>query len=293
MLELHNVTKCFGDRRALDDVTITLAPGALTGFVGSNGAGKTTTMRIIMGLLEPDSGYVTWDGSPLTTEQRRTFGYMPEERGLYPKQPVREQLIYFGRLHSMTSAQAARRADHLLETFDLADRGTTRIEQLSLGNQQRVQIAVALMHHPEALILDEPFSGLDPEAVDAMGILVRTCAESGVPVLFSSHQLDLVERLCDQIVVISAGKVVAAGTAEKLRAGRDPVIRLDAPNIGDRLQGAEGIEVKKVTTGSVLFTPKQAGAGEALLRRTLMQSEVSHFGEVILPLSEIYKEMVS
>ena len=296
MLELHRISKRFAGRVALDEVTMTLTPGELTGFVGANGAGKTTTMRIVMGLLEPDSGELTWDGVPLTAQHRRQFGYMPEERGLYPKQGVREQLIYFGRLHGMTAARAAARAQELLETFTLAERAGDRIEQLSLGNQQRVQIAVALMHTPTALVLDEPFSGLDPAAVEAMADLVTGCAREGVPVLFSSHQLDLVERLCDHIVIVAAGRVVAAGTAEKLRAGRERIFRIDGPTVADVVRerpARDGIAVKQVGAESVLFTPLRSGAEDDLLREVVRTAPVSYFGEVLAPLSEIYAQAVA
>lgn len=190
----------------LRDVSITLPGGVLTGFVAANGAGKTTTMRIVVGLLSPDAGSVLWDGAPVTAQHRRRFGYLPEERGLYPKQPVREQLIYFGRLHRMSRRNAAVRADELLDLLRLASRRGDVLETLSLGNQQRVQIAVALMHRPRLLILDEPFSALDPDAVETMGALLRATAADGVPVMFSSHQLDVVERLCDGLIIISAGR---------------------------------------------------------------------------------------
>ncbi|WP_329314146.1 MULTISPECIES: ATP-binding cassette domain-containing protein [unclassified Streptomyces] len=291
MLELHNVRKAFGDRQVLDNVTMALTPGKLTGFVGSNGAGKTTTMRIIMGLLAPDSGRIIWNGSTLTTEQRRTFGYIPEERGLYPRQPVREQLVYFGTLHLMTSRQAADRADEILEILGLEQRGADKLEDLSLGNQQRAQIAVALMHRPEVLVLDEPFSGLDPEAVDALSGLIRSCSDDGVPVLFSSHQLDLVEKLCDELVILSGGRIVASGTAPALRAGHSTVIRIDAPAVGGWIGDAEKIEVLSVNDGRAEFVPSDAGAADAVLREALVRGPVTHFGEVPVPLSEIYKEV--
>ncbi len=195
-------------------------PGRITGFVGANGAGKTTTMRMLMGVLAPTSGSVRWDGREATAADRRRFGYMPEERGLYPRMRLAEQLAYFARLHDMPAADARRRADELLAFFDLADRADDLLDTLSLGNQQRVQIAAAIAHRPTALVLDEPFSGLDPLATDAMvELLHREAAD--LPVLFSSHQLDLVERLCDDVVVLARGRVVAAGTVEELR-GRGP-----------------------------------------------------------------------
>ncbi|MEU4584683.1 ATP-binding cassette domain-containing protein [Kitasatospora aureofaciens] len=291
MLELHQVRKAFGDRQVLHDVSMALTPGRLTGFVGSNGAGKTTTMRIIMGLLAPDAGEISWHGSPLTTEQRRNFGYIPEERGLYPRQPVREQLVYFGSLHGMTTRQSASRADEILEILGLTERAGDKLEDLSLGNQQRAQIAVALMHRPELLVLDEPFSGLDPEAVDALGGLIRSCSDDGVPVLFSSHQLDLVERLCDELVILSGGQIVASGTAAGLRARHDSVIRIEAPAVDAWIRDVAGIKVLSAESDSARFTPVDAGSADAVLRAALGRGPVSNFGEVPVPLSEIYKEV--
>ncbi|MFH8386563.1 ABC transporter ATP-binding protein [Kitasatospora sp. NPDC018058] len=291
MLELHQVRKAFGDRQVLHDVSMALTPGKLTGFVGSNGAGKTTTMRIIMGLLAPDGGKITWHGAPLTTEQRRNFGYIPEERGLYPRQPVREQLVYFGSLHGMAKRQAAERADEILDVLGLAERAADKLEDLSLGNQQRAQIAVALMHRPELLVLDEPFSGLDPEAVDALSGLIRSCSDDGVPVLFSSHQLDLVEKLCDELVILSGGRIVAHGTAAELRARHDSVIRIDAPAVDTWIRDAAGIKVLSADGDCARFTAVDEGAADAVLRTALSRGPVSHFGEAPVPLSEIYKEV--
>jgi len=213
MLRVEGLTRRFGDHLALDDVTFDVVPGRMTGFVGANGAGKTTTMRIILGVLAATAGQVRWQGEPLTQEVRRDFGYMPEERGLYPKMKIRDQLVFFGRLHGLSAERALERTEKLLERLGLAERANDVLETLSLGNQQRVQIAAALVHEPIALVLDEPFSGLDPLAVDAMVDLLREEVTPEVPVLFSSHQLDLVERLCDDLVVLSRGKVVAAASS--------------------------------------------------------------------------------
>src|SRR5687768_16831086 len=162
LLRLDGLNRAFGERQALKDVTFDVVPGRMTGFVGANGAGKTTTMRIILGVLAASSGEVSWQGGPLTQAIRRDFGYMPEERGLYPKMKVRDQLVCFGRLHGLDLVRAGERTDKLLERLSLAERAGDVLETLSLGNQQRVQIAAALVHEPIALVLDEPFSGLDP-----------------------------------------------------------------------------------------------------------------------------------
>ena len=217
MLELEGLRKRFGDRTALDGVSFAVRPGEMFGFVGSNGAGKTTTMRVVMGVLAPDEGTVTWQGRPIDHDVRRTFGYMPEERGLYAKMGVREQLVFFARLHGLSARAAAQATDDLIDQLGIADRAGDRVEALSLGNQQRVQLAAALVHDPVLLVLDEPFSGLDPVGIDALAEVLAERVASGVPVVFSSHQLDLVERLCDSVGIIVGGRIVASGTVDELR----------------------------------------------------------------------------
>ncbi len=214
MLELRELTHRFGDTIALDGLSITVPEGALFGFVGRNGAGKTTTMRIVLGVLAADAGDVRWRGAAVDRTVRARFGYMPEERGLYPKMKVAEQVDYFARLHGVDVP----RAGELLERLGIADRAEDRVEALSLGNQQRVQLAVALSHDPELLVLDEPFSGLDPLGVDVLAEVLRERVRAGVAVLFSSHQLELVERLCDSVAIIEAGRLVAEGRVRDLRA---------------------------------------------------------------------------
>lgn len=216
MIGVEQLTRAYGETVVVDDISFQVKPGRVTGFVGANGAGKTTTMRMIMGVLAPTSGQVTWNGQPITAQVRREFGYMPEERGLYPRMRIHEQLVYFARIRGMSRSDAAQRATELLEHFDLTSRADDVLDSLSLGNQQRVQIAAALVHRPQALVLDEPFSGLDPIAVDAMVELLQREAVD-IPLLFSSHQLDLVERLCDDLVILSRGKLVAAGSVQDLR----------------------------------------------------------------------------
>ena len=217
-IELRHLSRTFGEIRAVDDISFTVGAGRLTGFVGGNGAGKTTTMRMVMGVLSPSGGEVLWDGRPITALDRRQFGYMPEERGLYPKQAVLDQLVYLGRLRGLSTSAARSSVTAHLERLGLAERAKDHVEKLSLGNQQRVQIIAALMGRPRALVLDEPFSGLDPAAVDNMADLLREHTARGVPVLFSSHQLDLVERLCERLVVLAKGRVVASGTPDELRS---------------------------------------------------------------------------
>ncbi len=213
MLALQGLTRRFGDTLALDDLSFEVPAGAMYGFVGRNGAGKTTAMRIVLGVLTPDAGTVAWQGKEIDRATRSRFGYMPEERGLYPKMKVAEQVDYFASLHGVDAPRTA----ELLERLGVADRAGDKVEDLSLGNQQRVQLAVALVHEPELLVLDEPFSGLDPMGVDVLAGVLQERVEAGVTVLFSSHQLELVERLCDAIAIVEGGRLIAAGAVDELR----------------------------------------------------------------------------
>ena len=218
MLEVRDLTKRYGDVVALDGATFSVAPGRIVGFLGPNGAGKTTTMRAIFGLVLPDRGEVRWRGAPVGPEQRARFGYMPEERGLYPKMRVGEQLVFLAELSGLTGTSAKDAAGRWLDRLGLGDRADSRLEDLSHGNQQRVQLAAALVHDPELAVLDEPFSGLDPLGVGSLAGLLEETAASGVAVLFSSHQLDLVEDVCQDVVIIDHGRIVLAGAVEDLKA---------------------------------------------------------------------------
>ncbi|MBH0777067.1 ABC transporter ATP-binding protein [Nocardia bovistercoris] len=292
MLEVANLTRRFGEHTAVDDVSFTVAPGALTGFVGGNGAGKTTTMRMIMGVLALHAGQVNWRERPVTEADRRAFGYMPEERGLYPKQPVLDQLVYLARLRGRTAASARERARELLARFDLADRGKDKLESLSLGNQQRVQIAAAVISEPVLLVLDEPFSGLDPGAVDAMADLLRDYAERGVPVLFSSHQLDLVERLCDDLVILSSGRVVGAGSVARLRASGRTRYRLVLGGDAGWLAEHAGVRVLETRENTALLELVDTDP-DALLRAALDRGSVRELAEVRQSVADIYREVTA
>jgi len=218
VLQFSEATKRFGALAALEGCTFTARPGRLTGFLGPNGAGKTTAMRAVFGLVELDSGTVEWQASPIGTADRDRFGYMPEERGLYPRMRVRDQLVYLGRLCGRTGRDVTRSVDGWLERLGLADRANDRLDALSHGNQQRVQLIAALVNDPELLVLDEPFSGLDPIAIAAMAEMLTELAAAGAAVLFSSHQLDLVEDLCEDVVIIDHGRIVLAGELGDLQA---------------------------------------------------------------------------
>jgi len=219
VLVFSDAGKRFGAVQALAGCSFSVARGRMVGFLGPNGAGKTTAMRAIFGLVRLDAGAVFWDGRPTGIVERLRFGYMPEERGLYPRMPVREQIEYFGRLHGLDTRAARAAASRWLERLGLGDRQDAKVEELSHGNQQRAQLAAALLHEPDLLVLDEPFAGLDPLGVEALGTVIAELAAAGAAVLFSSHQLDLVEHVCQDVVVLDHGSVVMAGELAALRAG--------------------------------------------------------------------------
>jgi ABC-2 type transport system ATP-binding protein len=293
MLRVAAVRRSFDDNLVLDDVTFDIAPGRITGFVGANGAGKTTSMRIVLGVLAADAGELTWQDAPLNTATRRRFGYMPEERGLYPKMKVREQLVYLGRLHGLDAGVARRNVDALLEQVGLTEKADVKLDTLSLGNQQRAQIAAALVHDPIALILDEPFSGLDPIAVDVIVAVLRERAADGVPVLFSSHQLELVERLCDDLVVIADGRIRAAGSCSGLRAKYtlpryEVVLGADAGWLRD-IPGVTIVELDGDRAVIELADPER---DQAVLREAMSRGPVRAFAPIVPSLAEIFREVI-
>jgi ABC-2 type transport system ATP-binding protein len=298
VLELDGVTRRYGERVALDDLSFEVAEGQLFGFVGPNGAGKTTAMRIILGVLEPDAGVVRWNGAPVDAGMRRRFGYMPEERGLYPKMRVRDQLRYLARLHGMSMPDAAEAAERWIVRLGLAERATERVEKLSLGNQQRVQLAAALVHEPEVLVLDEPFSGLDPVGVDVMSGVLAEAAARGVPVLFSSHQLELVERLCEAVAIVKDGRLVARGRVEELRergATERRRVRVEFATAPPSswtapLWGAR--EVQLLPRGAVLEL-EDGTAPDAVLDVARAAGSVTHFSLPRPTLTELFREAVA
>jgi ABC-2 type transport system ATP-binding protein len=293
LLELRGITKTYGDRRVLDRVAFDVAPGRLTGFVGGNGAGKTTTMRIVLGVLAKDDGEVLFGGSPLTTADRRRFGYMPEERGLYPRMKVVEHIVYLARLHGFERADATARATALLEELGLGERLNDNVETLSLGNQQRAQIAAALVHDPQVLILDEPFSGLDPLAVDVVAGVLQARAQQGSAILFSSHQLDVVERLCDDLVIIAGGTIRAAGSRDALRT-QYSTSRYELVSQGDAgwLRSEPGVEVIDFDGGYAVFDVDSGETAQRVLRRAVAQGDVASFAPQHPSLAQIFKEVI-
>jgi ABC-2 type transport system ATP-binding protein len=298
MLELDGLTRRFGDVVALDDLTFSVFPGRMFGFVGPNGAGKTTAMRIVLGVLDADQGTVRWNGGPIGPDVRARFGYMPEERGLYPKMRVLDQLVYFARLHGLAPDAAAAASDRWIDRLGLTERADDRVETLSLGNQQRVQLGVALVHDPEVLVLDEPFSGLDPVGVDVMSGVLRERADSGVPVVFSSHQLDLVERICEDVAIVNRGRIVASGSVAELRdRGRGEAeqvrIRVEGDGDGRWLAGVPGAELADSGPRGLLVRLASGAAPEAVLDAARAAGTVTHFSLERPTLTDLFRAAVT
>ena len=252
LLELDGLRRTYGSVRALDDLTFSVPSGRVVGFLGPNGAGKTTTMRAIFGLTDLESGSVNWNGAVVGPVERRRFGYMPEERGLYPGMQVGEQIEYLGRLHGLSRNDAAAATMTWLERLGIGDRARDKVETLSHGNQQRVQLAVALLHNPELLVLDEPLAGLDPTGIDAISAVLIDQAQAGCCVLFSSHQLDLVEDLCEVVTIIDHGRLVVSGTVDELvSAGSQRlVVRVEGDREAIWAKAVPGVTVSEVAAGA-------------------------------------------
>ena len=271
-----------------------MAPGEVLGLLGPNGAGKTTLMRAVMGVTGLDGGRATWDGHAIGEDDRRSFGYMPEERGLYPKMRLHDQLVYFARLHGLARRPAGAASTRWLETLDLADRARSRTDELSHGNLQRAQLAVALVHEPRLLVLDEPFSGLDPLWVDALGDLMVEQARRGGAVIFSSHQLDLVEQFCERVVILDRGRVVLAGPVAELATRGPRRLRVTvAGRDATWASGLAGVDVLADDNGAgSLLALAPDTDDQAVLAAALAAGPVTHFGFERVHLSQLFREAV-
>ena len=299
MLEVTGLVKRYGDVLALDGCSLQVPGGRLVGLLGPNGAGKTTVMRTLFGLVVPDAGTVRWRGRPVGAGSWRRFGYMPEERGLYPAMRVADQISYFGQLSGLSGRDAAEAARRWMDRLGLAGRAGSRIDRLSHGNQQRVQLAVALVHDPDLLVLDEPFAGLDPIAVDALAALMHELCQAGTTVLFSSHQLDLVEHLCEDVVILDKGRVVLSGRLNDLRAAA-PRRCLEVTLAGDAGErwwerwttALPGVEVVDGDARRVRLTADRSVDLEKVLTEARSIGEVVRFDFEPPSLSEVFREAV-
>jgi ABC-2 type transport system ATP-binding protein len=290
---VDRIAKTFGQVTACREVSFTVSPGELFGLVGGHGAGKTTTMRIVLGVLAPDAGEVRIGGEPVTPATRRRIGYLPEQRGLYPRMRVHDQLAYLAELHGLGTGDALRAADYWTARFGLRARRDDHVQKLGLDDRQRVQLAAALVADPDVLVLDEPFAGLDPAAAAVLGEVLRERAAAGAPVLFSSHQLDLAERLCDRLGIIQNGHVVATGTVSELTAGARLELLVDAPDAPAGWAAAiPGVEVLEVHGGRTRLHLTNGTDDQAVLTAALATGPVREFTRRRPTLAELYQDVV-
>ncbi|HEX2130534.1 MAG TPA: ATP-binding cassette domain-containing protein [Actinophytocola sp.] len=293
VLEIDRITKRYGHVVACEDVSLTVAPGELFGLVGGDGAGRTTTLRVALGVLPPDSGEVRLGGEPVTLAVRRRIGYLPEERGLYPRMRLLDQLVYLAELHGMDTGDAHRAADHWTARLGLRDRRGDAARRLSLGDQQRARLAAALVHGPDVLVLDEPFAGLDPVAVDAVGEVLRERAAAGAPVLFSARSLELAERWCDRIGVIHNGRMVVQGTVAELGAAGSGEVVVDAPAApAGWADGLTGVRILGVHNGRTRLLLGEDADDQAVLAAALATGPVREFTRQRPTLAELYRDVV-
>jgi ABC-2 type transport system ATP-binding protein len=295
LLELEGLTRRFGLLTALDHLSFSVPAGQVVGFLGPNGAGKTTTMRAVFGLTDLDAGTVKWNGTPVGATQRRRFGYMPEERGLYPSMLVGEQLEYLGRLHGMSGADARAASRTWLDRLGVADRYGSKVEALSHGNQQRVQLAAALVHGPELLVLDEPLAGLDPAGIEAIGDVLVEQARSGCCVLLSSHQLDQVEDLCESVTVIDHGRLIVSGRVDDLATAgaRRLVVRVEGDREAAWARDLAGVIISEVAAGEARLVINEGIDSDAVLQAAMAAGRVTEFVFQRRRLSEVFREALA
>ena len=293
-LEFVGLRRRYGEVLALDDLSFTVPSGQVFGFLGPNGAGKTTAMRAVFGLVDLDAGAVRWEGAAIGLAERRRFGYMPEERGLYPGMQIQRQLEYICELHGRSVNDARRATTHWLERLGIPERAPDKLESLSLGNQQRVQLAAALIHAPELLVLDEPFAGLDPVGIDEVTAILAEQAREGRGVLFSSHQLDLVEDICESVVIIDKGRLVVAGILDELErmGSRRLVVKVEGDRDGAWARGIPGVTISRTEAGESRLVLDDGVDSQALLATAMAAGPVLRFDFERRRLSEVFREAV-
>ncbi len=247
-LVVEHINKSFGQFQAIKDLSMEVKEGTIFGFLGANGAGKTTTMRMILDILRPDSGRITWNGKDVREVPRRNWGYLPEERGLYPKMKVDEQLLFLARLNGLSKQAAAQELDEWLERFQINANRKRKIEELSKGNQQKVQFLATILHDPTILVMDEPFSGLDPVNANVLKEAFLEMHRRGKTIIFSTHQLEQAEELCQDIVIINQGQSVVQGSVREVKRqyGRNVArLKLDNDPEASWLEQLPGVQVTK------------------------------------------------
>jgi ABC-2 type transport system ATP-binding protein len=295
-LVITDLRKSFGTVKALDGISFSVEPGQVFGFLGANGAGKTTAMRIVLDILHADAGTVTWNGRPSTELPRRTFGYLPEERGLYPRMKVLDQLVFFAYLYGVPRAAAAREVRAWLARFRVPEYADRRAEQLSKGNQQKIQFIAAILHDPAVLIMDEPFTGLDPVNVALLKAAFLEMRDRGKTLIFSTHQMDMAEELCDSVAIIDEGRLVASGpTREVKRSTGKQVVRLATDGDPDLpwLADVAGVTVVRPGRDYTELEVRGATDPEEILREAMARGErVTRFEIADPSIEQIFVERV-
>ena len=288
-LSVQHATKKFGDFTAVDDLSLTIEKGQMHGFLGANGAGKTTTFRMILGLLNPNQGTITWNGKPITYATSPEIGYLPEERGLYPKMKVQDQLVYLAQLRQMAASDAKREAAAWLERFQVPHYAAKKVEELSKGNQQKIQLIASLLHNPSLLILDEPFSGLDPVNVEMLKSAILDFQKQGATIVFSSHRMDHVEELCDNMTILDQGKVVVGGAIREVkRSFGKQNVRIKMDQDLSSLSRTPGVENFTKTHDGAIFQITSEDTAQRLLAASMKLGELRHFAIEEPSLEEIF-----
>ena len=291
MLEAKHLKKTFGPLTAVDDVSFTIKEGEILGMIGQNGAGKTTTFRLILDFLTSDSGEILWNGRPLTKADYNIIGYLPEERGLYPKVTIEDQLIYFGRLRGKSKKEVKPLIDMWMEKFKVKGKKTDKVKSLSKGNQQKVQLIATLLHEPKLVILDEPFSGLDPVNAGILEAGIKELRQQGACVIFSSHNMSNVEEICDHLLMLRDGSVVLKGTVKEIREqfGRTKLF-LETPMSQQELSELSGVKsVKTTNDGIYLLDLEDESYGKTIFDVVTKDGFIPTFSQQPPTLEEIFK----
>lgn len=292
MLEVSNLRKSFGETVAVDGLSFTIEPGEIMGLIGQNGAGKTTTFRLILNLLVANAGQTLWNGESIGDALLDNIGYLPEERGLDEKLTVEQQLLYLGQLNGMTKREVTESIDIWMDRFEVKGDRKDKISSLSKGNQQKVQLIATLMHEPDLIILDEPFSGLDPVNAELLENGIRHAAKRGASIIFSSHNMANVESLCQSVVMLKNGRQVLGGTIDEVKSLFDRLkIYLEAPIATAELEAISGVQsVEQLDARHRLIHIEQEAVGRDVFEAAHQSGTVYQFSQQAPTLEEIFKE---
>ena len=290
-LKIENVTKTFIDKKAVDDISFEISKSGVFALLGTNGAGKTTTIRMMLGIIKKDTGNITWNGTAVDRKSVN-FGYLPEERGLYPKSKIVDQLMYFAKLKGMKKADAEKNIDYWLERLKMTEYKNSLAEKLSKGNQQKIQFIIAVMHNPDLVVLDEPFSGLDPVNTDLLKDVILELVEKGKYIVMSSHQMNSVEEFCDDIVILSRGKTVLKGNLNEIKSVYSKN-KLEIDTKEDITKVIDNLKVKEHNRNKYIIQIENEKQAEEILETLVAKKVKVEKYEILKPtLHEIFIEKV-